>query len=87
VDLTAVAREFPGTVAATVVADGTPLYDLDLSGPVAWIFGNEGAGVSADLAAAASVRATIPMMSGSESLNVSAAAAICLFEALRQRRG
>lgn len=83
-DLAAVIRDFAGLSVATLAAGGTPLYDLDLSGPVAWIFGNEGAGVSAPLAAAAKAGATIPMAAGSESLNVAAAAAVCLFEAVRQ---
>lgn len=85
-DLVTAVGRFAGTSIATVVTGGSPLYELDLRGPVAWIFGNEGAGVSAALAAAAGRRVTIPMDSGSESLNVSAAAAICLFEAVRQRK-
>lgn len=83
-DLLATVEDFTGLSVATVAGGGTPLYELDLRGPVAWIFGNEGAGVSAALASAAKVRATIPMAAGSESLNVAAAAAVCLFEARRQ---
>ena len=45
---------------------------------VGWIFGSEGGGVSAGLQALAAAKVTIPM-SGAESLNVAAAAAICLF--------
>ena len=85
-DLAEIVRNYGGLAVATVVHGGTPLYELDLRGPVAWIFGNEGAGVSGTLAVAAKARATIPMASGSESLNVAAAAAVCLFEALRQRK-
>lgn len=85
-DLASIAASYAGLSVATLAAAGTPLYDLDLTGPVAWIFGNEGAGVSPDLAAAAKLRTTIPMAESSESLNVAAAAAVCLFEALRQRR-
>jgi len=85
-DLAAVVKSYPGLAFATVVSGGTSLYELDLRGPVAWVFGNEGAGVSETLAAAATARATIPMASGSESLNVAAAAAVCMFEALRQRK-
>jgi TrmH family RNA methyltransferase len=48
--------------------------------------GNEGAGLSAELVAAAKRRATIPLAAGTESLNVAAATAVCLFEASRQRR-
>lgn len=85
-DLPALARDFAGLSVATVVRGGTPLFELDLAGPVAWIFGNEGAGVSPELAAAAKARASIPMHAASESLNVAAAAAVCLFEAVRQRK-
>ena len=85
-DLLSVVAGFAGLSVATVVRDGKSLYDLDLRGPVAWVFGNEGAGVSPALAAAANERATIPMASATESLNVAAAAAACLFEAVRQRK-
>lgn len=59
---------------------------VDLCGPVAWVFGNEGAGVSAAWREAPHLRVTIPQPGGMESLNVAAAAAICLFEQGRQRR-
>lgn len=62
------------------------LYDCDLAGPIAWVFGNEGAGVSAPWRAAVKHRLTIPQPGGMESLNVAAAAAICLFEQCRQQR-
>ena len=64
----------------------TSVHTLDLKRPVAWVFGNEGAGVSEALLARATHRAMIPMPGGAESLNVAAAAAVCLFEAVRQRR-
>ena len=53
------------------------------------VFGNEGAGVSTELAALAHETVAIPMPGKIESLNVAAAAAICLFERVRQlgRRG
>lgn len=70
---------------ATVVEDGEPLFAADLRRPVAWLFGNEGAGLSAALTAAARIRVTIPLAGETESLNVAAAAAVCLFEARRQR--
>lgn len=86
-DLAAQVMTYPGLTVATVAdPSGNSLYDVDLSGPVAWIFGNEGSGLSPTLAALAKIRATIPLASASESLNVAAAAAVCLFEAARQRR-
>ena len=62
------------------------VHDVDLRQPVAWVFGNEGAGVSDAILARARQRVMIPMPGGAESLNVAAAAAVCLFEAVRQRR-
>jgi TrmH family RNA methyltransferase len=50
------------------------------------VFGNEGAGLSAGLLAAADSVVSIPMPGKSESLNVAAAAAVCLFERVRQLR-
>ena len=85
VDLVAMLASCSGSVIATVARGGTSLYELDLSGPIVWLVGNEGAGLSAKLVAAARVCATIPLASGSESLNVAAATAVCLFEASRQR--
>ena len=84
-DLIAAVDGFAGLSVATLASGGESLYALDLKGPVAWILGNEGAGVSPALAAAAKARATIPMAAVTESLNVAAAAAVCLFEAARQR--
>jgi TrmH family RNA methyltransferase len=62
------------------------IYDADLSGPVAWVMGNEGAGVSPFWRDHATLRVTIPQPGGMESLNVAAAAAICIFEQCRQQR-
>jgi len=84
-DLLAVLGKSKAMAVATVVRDACSLYDLDLSGPVAWLFGSEGAGLSQCLLQAVGQRATIPLASGTESLNVAAAAAACLFEAHRQR--
>jgi TrmH family RNA methyltransferase len=50
-----------------------------LAGPVLWLFGNEARGVPSDLAALADARVRIPMRGRAESLNLAAAAAICLY--------
>jgi TrmH family RNA methyltransferase len=57
------------------------LDELDdvLAGPVLWVFGNEARGVPAELARAADARVRIPMRGRAESLNLAAAAAICLY--------
>jgi len=85
VDLLAALSGCTALPIATVAHGGTNLHELDLAGPIAWLFGNEGAGLSPPLAAAAGLRATIALAADSESLNVAAAAAICLFETRRQR--
>jgi TrmH family RNA methyltransferase len=85
VDLAAIARSFPGRIIATAPRAATSLYDLDLRGEVAWLFGNEGAGLSAGAIGAATTQVRIPMPGSAESLNLAAAAAICLFEQIRQR--
>lgn len=76
---------YRGTTAVTCLEAATPLHEAVWAAPVAWIFGSEGRGVSRELIAAARLRVRIPMPGAVESLNVGAAAAICLFETLRRR--
>jgi TrmH family RNA methyltransferase len=83
-DLAAVLTEFAGTKVVTALDGAVSLYGVDLTGPVAFVFGNEGSGVSADLQALAPARVKIPMPGQAESLNVAMAATICLFERVRQ---
>ena len=88
VDLHAWSRTFRalgGRIAATVVADAMPLYRADLRGRFAIAIGSEGHGLSDALLGQADERIAIPMAPGSESLNAAAAAAVVLFEAVRQR--
>lgn len=61
------------------------LYDLDLTGPVALVLGAEGAGMRALTKKTCDVLVRIPMAGAVESLNVSVASGVCLYEALRQR--
>lgn len=61
------------------------VFAQDLSRPACWIFGNEGAGVSAPWQALVTQPVAIPQPGGMESLNVAACAAVCLFEMVRQR--
>jgi TrmH family RNA methyltransferase len=78
---------YTGRVFVTALGEGCrPLFDADLRAQGAWVFGAEGAGVSEALIARATDRLIIPMPGAMESLNVAAAAAICLFEQIRQRR-
>ena len=62
------------------------LYDADLERPVAFALGNEAHGVGRELRRAAHLVVSIPVYGKAESLNVGSAAAICLYEAVRQRR-
>ena len=67
-------------------ADGAlPLYSADLKGPAAIVIGNEGEGMSRIVAESCDFKVSIPMKGHISSLNASAAAAILLYEAVRQR--
>src|SRR5712671_2847747 len=85
VDVDEFGRSFRGSVVAMEPRARASLYELDLKGPVAWLFGNEGAGLSEGTGRLATHRVRIPMPGPAESLNVAAAVAICLFEQIRQR--
>ena len=86
VDLLAVAAAFQGELFAAALDAKINLYGCDLRGKLAFALGNEGAGLSEGLLAAVSQHVTIPMPGKVESLNAAAAAAVCLFEAVRQRQ-
>ncbi|SFU49276.1 RNA methyltransferase, TrmH family [Nitrosomonas eutropha] len=83
-DLIQIACQFNGNVIATALAGADNIYHTDLRGPVMFAFGNEGCGVSEELLEVVRERVVIPMPGCAESLNVAAAAAICLFEKIRQ---
>jgi RNA methyltransferase, TrmH family len=78
---------------AVLAADGGGEADLDeladagrLDGPVAWLFGNEARGLPAEAAGLADARVRIPISPRAESLNLAAAAAVCLFASARAHR-
>ncbi len=62
------------------------VFSYDLTKPTALVLGNEHRGISEDAARGADGLIYIPMMGMVESVNVSVASAICLFEAMRQRQ-
>jgi len=84
VDLVAAIDAFPGTVMAASATSTQSLFDADVSGKVAFLFGNEGGGLSTTLRQKAHSEIAIPMPGGTESINVAAAVAVCLFERVRQ---
>ncbi len=88
-DLPAFAQAFKGISIATALQASADLYQtgaFDVTKSIAWVFGSEGAGVSEALLSAVNTTVKIPMSQQVDSLNVSAAAAICLFETQRQRK-
>jgi tRNA (guanosine-2'-O-)-methyltransferase len=74
-------------ILATKIEPGAKeLYDYDLTVPTLIVMGNEHRGISEEAAKLSDGLLYIPMMGMAESVNVSVAAAVTLFEALRQRR-
>ena len=69
----------------TAAEGATPLYQADLKGAAAIVIGNEGDGMSRLVAESCDLKVSIPMKGRISSLNASAAAAILLYEAVRQR--
>ncbi|HJV95814.1 MAG TPA: RNA methyltransferase [Albitalea sp.] len=61
------------------------IHEAALPWPCAWVLGHEGQGVSATLMRQCALSLRIPQPGGEESLNVAAAAAVCLYESARQR--
>lgn len=83
-DLGAAMARFGGKTICAVAHGGVELSTVSLVGRVGFLFGSEGRGPSDAVASRAALRATIPVGAGAESLNVAAAAAVCLYERARQ---
>ncbi len=79
-------RDYGVTVIGTNERAEGNLYDMDLDRPVAIVMGREETGISKAVAARCDDILRLPMHGDISSLNVSVAAGICLYEALRQRR-
>lgn len=73
-------------VLATTLDDAVDLADAELDGPTAWLFGPEAHGLPAEVTALADQRVRIEMPGHAESLNVAAAAAICLYQSARAQQ-
>lgn len=76
-----------------VAADGAAEHKLDdvaveeaLTGPTAWVFGNEAHGLPAELTRAADTAVAVPIHGAAESLNLATAAAVCLYATARIQR-
>jgi RNA methyltransferase, TrmH family len=73
-------------ILATMLDGEVCLDNANLSVPTAWVFGAEAHGLPPEVAALADARVRIPMPGAAESLNVAAAAAICLYQSARAHR-
>ncbi len=88
-NLARVLQELQSRGVWTVGASGdneTSIYDADLRGPLALVLGSEGKGLRRLTREHCDLLVAVPMSGLVESLNVSVAAGVCLFEAVRQRR-
>ncbi|MGD8351745.1 MAG: RNA methyltransferase [Nitrospirota bacterium] len=84
-----VAEELRGKgmrIVATTLDAGLSVFEAELGGKVALVFGSETKGVSPELRRAADISVRIPLRGRAESLNVASAAAVVLYEAVRQSR-
>ena len=86
-------RRLQGAGLTVIATEGEAAADLDevidtgvLAKPTAWLFGNEAHGLPDEVAALADLRVRIPIRGLAESLNLSTAAAICLFASARAHR-
>lgn len=76
-----------GVHVCAMAADGDEdVYQMDLTGPTAFLFGNEAWGLPSEVMALADATVRVPIPGRAESLNLAAAASVCLFEWARQRR-
>jgi TrmH family RNA methyltransferase len=77
--------EAPGRRVALVARGGQPLEEIELSGPTLFVLGAERTGIPDEVLAECDERATIPLATDAESLNVAMAGAIALYELARRR--
>jgi TrmH family RNA methyltransferase len=81
------ARRLGYRVLAMDARGAESLYAADLSGPVAFVFGNEAHGLPQEVVALADATVRVPHAGAAESLNLAAAATVCLFDHARRRIG
>jgi tRNA(Leu) C34 or U34 (ribose-2'-O)-methylase TrmL len=85
-DAVAALRERGCRVFAADAEGDADLYELDLTGPMAFLFGNEAWGLPSEVARLADATVRVPIRGRAESLNLAAAATVCLYEWARQAR-
>jgi tRNA (guanosine-2'-O-)-methyltransferase len=78
-------RKYDRILTTHLDAEATSLYTIDLTQKLALVFGNEHAGVSEEIRALADGNFIIPQQGMIQSLNISVACAVCLYEAFRQK--
>jgi 23S rRNA (guanosine2251-2'-O)-methyltransferase len=79
-------KECGFSMIAATEKGGESIFDTDMRGATAIVLGAEDTGISSSVLALCEQKSSIPMLGDIHSLNVSAAAAVVLFEAIRQRR-
>jgi tRNA (guanosine-2'-O-)-methyltransferase len=79
-------QQYHRVLTACIAPNSADMYDLDLTAPTALVFGNEHSGCSIEIIAASDGSFMIPQMGIIQSLNISVACAVTVYEALRQRR-
>ncbi|GAA0541982.1 TrmH family RNA methyltransferase [Chitinophaga japonensis] len=83
--MAALRKKYNKILTTHLAADAVSLYDIDFTGSVALVFGNEHSGVSEEIRALADGNFLIPQMGIIRSLNISVACAVSIYEALRQK--
>ncbi|TWF39067.1 tRNA (guanosine-2'-O-)-methyltransferase [Chitinophaga polysaccharea] len=81
----ALRRQYDKILTTHLAADAQSLYDIDFTGSIALVFGNEQNGVSEEARALADGNFIIPQMGIIRSLNISVACAVSIYEAMRQK--
>ena len=85
-DMMSLLRDSARRIVITEVEGGVPYYEEDISKGIALVIGNEGSGVSDEMKRMADVRVTLPMKGNVESLNAAVAAAILMYESVRDQK-
>ncbi len=83
--LSMIKKNYSTKIIAANLGEDNSIHTTDLSGNICIVLGNEGEGISKSVLNACDMSVTIPMMNGTDSLNVASASAVFLYEARKQR--